>query len=389
MGFSNLCSYLDKGSENYNPRTAKISKITIHHAAGVVTVESMSKIMRTPGRTVSWNYAIGNDGRIGGYIDEKYRAWTTSSRENDNVAITIEVSNSMNREPWSISEAAFKSLLNLCEDICRRNNIRRINFTGNKSGNLTMHKWFASTGCPGPSLGSNFGYIANEINRRLGQESKLEFEYVTFPETQNVSAAGAAITGSTTPIIDLIDYKQINPYAATVDMTVQDIDIKPLRDAGVTFICIEAGLLYDSAHMEISRFRNPNLDKIIKRCKDANMPYALYVEISGRTFDEINKEIYHIRLAVQKYVPPIGLWISPNFRKDRIADNDEILKRYYDAFVKMGLRGKVGLYCTKEMLTRITWKGKWCDVFHFWMNEHISSFDEVDMLLNPEFFMNR
>lgn len=389
MAFSNLCSYLDKGSENWNYRTAPISKITIHHAAGVVTVESMSKIMRTPGRTVSWNYAIGNDGRIGGYIDEKYRAWTTSSRENDNIAITIEVSNSVNREPWSISEAAYKSLLNLCEDICRRNNINRINFTGSKSGNLTMHKWFASTGCPGPSLGSQFGFIANEINKRLGQPSTLYSEYVTDPTTQNITAAGAAVTGTVTPIIDLIDYAQINQYAATVDMSVKDIDIKPLRDAGVTFICVEAGLLYDSAHNETHRFRNPNLDTIINRCRDADMPYALYVEINGRNFDEINKEIYHIRLAVQKYVPPLGLLIVPNFQKDHIDYNDDTLKRYYDAFVKMGLQGKVGLYCTKDMLKRITWKGKWCDAFYFWMNEHISSFDEVDMLLNPEFFMNR
>lgn len=389
MAFSNLCSYIDKGSSNWNVRTAPISKITIHHAAGIVTVESMSQIMRTPGRTVSWNYAIGNDGRIGGYIDEKYRAWTTSSRENDNIAITIEVSNSVNREPWSVSEAAYRSLLNLCEDICRRNKIQRINFTGSKSGNLTMHKWFASTGCPGPALGSQFGYIANEVNKRLGQPSQLQSEYVTDPLTQNVSAAGAAITGSVTPIIDLIDYKQINQYAATVDMSVKDIDIQSLRNIGVTFICAEIGLTYDAAHNEMQRFRNPNLDTIIRRAKASGMPYALYAEVSGRNNVEIDKEIYNIRLAVQKYAPPIGLWIKPAYTTNSTSDNDERLERYYRAFVRMGLTGKVGLYCTKSLLEKFTWKGKWCDFFYFWMDDHVSDLDELNRLLLPEFFMNR
>ena len=31
-----------------------------------------------------------------------------------------------------------------------------------------MHKWFASTACPGPYLSSKFPYIAEEVNKRLG-----------------------------------------------------------------------------------------------------------------------------------------------------------------------------------------------------------------------------
>ena len=386
MSYSNLCSYLDTGSNNWNPRTAPISKITIHHAAGKVTVESMSAIMRTPGRTVSWNYAIGNDGRIGGYIDEQYRAWTTSSRANDNIAITIEVSNDTNSAPWTVSDAAFKSLLNLCEDICRRHNIKRIDFTGDKSGNLTMHKWFAATGCPEQSLGSKFSYIAAEINRRLGSASQLESYYVTDPTTQNISAAGAAASGTTIPITDLIDYKQINPYAATVDHTVSSIDVQPLRKLGVTFLCIEAGRLYDDAHIEADRFRNPNLDTIIKTAKQNNIPYGLYVEIYGRNTAEADKEIYQIRLAVQKYAPEIGLWLCPHFSGTK-ENNDLLLKRYYDALVKLGLEGKIGLYCKRSEIEKITWSGKWCEQLSFWMNDHVSDLSDIDRLLTPDFFM--
>lgn len=384
--YSSLCSYLDKGSNNWNARTSPISKITIHHQAGIGTVEGMSAIMRTPGRTVSWNYAIGNDGRIGGYIAEEHRAWTTSSRANDNIAITIEVSNNVTRAPWTVSDAAYKSLLNLCEDICRRNNIRRIEFTGDKSGNLTMHKWFAATGCPEQTLSVAFPSIASEINRRLGAPSQLDKLYVTDPTTQNVSAAGAARSGSTIPVTELIDYKQINPYAATIDRTVSSIDIQPLRDAGVTFLCIEAGRLYDSAHIEYDRFRNPNLDAIAKAAKQKNMPYGLYAEISGRTIAEADREIYEIRLAVQKYTPEIGLWLTPNFTGTKDS-NDKLLQRYYDAFIKLGLEGRIGLYCSRFELSKITWSGKWCEKLLFWMNEHISDLSEIDRLLTPDFFM--
>ncbi len=386
MSFSNLCSYLDKGSNNWNARTSPISKITIHHAAGKVSVEMMSAIMRTPGRTVSWNYAIGNDGRIGGYIDEQYRAWTTSSRANDNIAITIEVSNDTNSAPWTVSDAAFKSLLNLCEDICRRNNIKRIEFTGDKSGNLTMHKWFAATGCPERTLSAAFPSIANEINRRLGAPSQLESQYVTDPTTQNVSAAGAAVSGTTVPITELIDYKKINPYAATIDSTVSSIDIQPLRDLGVTFLCIEAGKLYDASHIELDRFRNPNLDTIIKSARHQNMPYGLYTEIYGRNIEEADKEIYQIRLAVQKYTPEIGLWLSPHFTGTK-ENNDRLLKRYYDAFVKLGLEGQLGLYCRRSEIEKITWSGKWCEQLLFWMDDHVTDLSDFDRLLTPDFFM--
>jgi peptidoglycan hydrolase-like protein with peptidoglycan-binding domain len=84
--------------------------------------------------------------------------------------VTIEVANNSGSPNWTVSDKAYASLLNLCEDICRRNNITEINFTGGKDGNLTMHKWFAATACPGPYLEPRFKDIAKEINTRLGKE---------------------------------------------------------------------------------------------------------------------------------------------------------------------------------------------------------------------------
>jgi hypothetical protein len=73
---------------------------------------------------------------------------------------------------WHVSDTALEKLIALCVDICQRNGISHINYTGDKSGNLTMHKWFAATACPGPYLESKFPAIAEQINARLGNTQR-------------------------------------------------------------------------------------------------------------------------------------------------------------------------------------------------------------------------
>ena len=166
-GFSNssLISFT-KLSPHFHERKQKITKITIHHMAGNLTIESCANVFCGT-RKASSNYGIGTDGRIGLYVEEKNQAITSSSEENDQAAVTIEVANNSGAPNWTVSDAAFSSLINLCVDICKRNNIKQINYTGNKTGNLTMHKWFKATACPGPYLEAKFPEIANLINAKL------------------------------------------------------------------------------------------------------------------------------------------------------------------------------------------------------------------------------
>lgn len=166
MSNSSLISYT-RISPNYNPRGEKIRKITIHHAAGRVSVESLGNIFASPARQASANYGIGYDGRIGMYVEESGRAWTSSNAANDHQAVTIEVSNDGGAPDWHVSDSVLERLIELCTDICRRNGIEALNYTGDKNGNLTMHKWFAATACPGPYLEGKFPYIATEVNKRL------------------------------------------------------------------------------------------------------------------------------------------------------------------------------------------------------------------------------
>ena len=96
-------------------------------------------------------------------LKKKTGAWTSSNADNDNQAVTIEVSNDEIGGNWHVSDKALKATIELCVDICKRNGIKKLNYTGDKSGNLTMHKWFSATNC----LGSKFPYIAGEVNKRL------------------------------------------------------------------------------------------------------------------------------------------------------------------------------------------------------------------------------
>lgn len=145
----------------------KNTHIVIHHMAGNLTVEQCGNSFASPSRKASSNYGIDGKGHVGLYCDESNRAWTTGSREIDSKAVTIEVANDGGAPDWHVSDTALNKLIELCTDICKRNGIAKLNYTGDKGGNLHMHRWYQSTNCPGPYLGSKFKYIADEVNKRL------------------------------------------------------------------------------------------------------------------------------------------------------------------------------------------------------------------------------
>lgn len=176
MSNSTLVNFTMISPNSTNPRKDKIRKITIHHMAGNLTVEQCGKGFANKSRQASSNYGIGSDGRVGLYVEEKNRSWASSSPANDNQAVTIEVANDVVGGNWHVSDKALAKTIELCTDICKRNGIKKLNFTGDTSGNLTMHKYFAATACPGPYLESKFSYIADEVNKRLAGGIKRELE---------------------------------------------------------------------------------------------------------------------------------------------------------------------------------------------------------------------
>ena len=188
MSNSSLATLIMPATTTYGKRKYPITKVTIHHAACVTSARALGLYFQMPNSHGSANYGIGNDGQIVLMVDEEKAACTSNSMENDHAAITIEVSNSIAGGDWPVSEAAMESLVNLLVDICQRNpGIGRLNYTGDLKGNMTMHKWFAATGCPGAYLGGKFPWIAEEVNRRLEEAEQPPMEEETEMRYNNLN----------------------------------------------------------------------------------------------------------------------------------------------------------------------------------------------------------
>ncbi len=149
----------------------KNTHIVIHHMSGNLSVETCGAVFAPTSRKASSNYGVGTDGRVGLYCPESDRAWTTGSYAIDSKAVTIEVANDSGAPTWHVSDTALRKTIELCVDICKRNEIKKLNYTGDKTGNLHMHRWYQSTDCPGPYLGSKFAYIADEVNKKLRSDA--------------------------------------------------------------------------------------------------------------------------------------------------------------------------------------------------------------------------
>ena len=169
---------IERISPNRNsPRNHKIDRLTIHCFVGQVTAAQGLEVFAKASKKASCNYVVGCDGSVGLCVPEGDRSWCSSSAANDNRAITIEVA-SNTTHPYAVTDKAMDALLDLIEDICRRNGKRRLLWFGNKDASLkyepaddeivmTVHRWFAAKACPGQYLLDRHPEIAAEINRRI------------------------------------------------------------------------------------------------------------------------------------------------------------------------------------------------------------------------------
>jgi len=172
------------------------------------------------------------------YVEEKDRAWTSSSGANDHQAITIEVSNSATQGEWPVSDRAFAALIDLCVCICRRNNIPRLVFDGTPNGSLTHHQMFAATNCPGPFLLKRFPQICDLVNERLG--AKPEAPPAPQPTTGRTAIAGSAVATAA----QMRAYIQrINPNAPDLaDLFISEGMAEGIRgDIAFAQSCLETG----------------------------------------------------------------------------------------------------------------------------------------------------
>ena len=195
MGYTNspLVAYTKLSPNHSGQRTHSIDRITPHCVVGQLSAESICGCFISTDRQASCNYGIGTDGRVSLCVEEKNRSWCTSSRENDQRAITIECASDKS-EPYAMNSKVYASLISLCVDICQRNGKKKLLWFGDKNKTLnytpaademvlSVHRWFANKSCPGAWLYSRLGDLAKQVTEKLGGSTTVE-------STQEVTTDG-------------------------------------------------------------------------------------------------------------------------------------------------------------------------------------------------------
>jgi len=253
-------------SSKHNDRRYPITKITIHHAAGVMSFDTLLNYVATCPRDMSANYVL-RQGKLGLVVDEKYRAWTSSNAENDHRAVTIEVGNSSSGGQWPIADVDLELLIKWCADVCKRNNIPKLYYDGTPNGSLTLHEMFAATGCPGPYIKSKINYICTEVNKLINSTS-----------TGNTTSSAPNATGNST-------YKVVtNVYGY---MTAADAVADKNRRRTVT-----PGTYY--IYNETSTAVNVTLNKAVPGawiCKAKNITASTSTPSTKKSVEAIAKEV--------------------------------------------------------------------------------------------------
>lgn len=226
MAFSGLCTGVILSQYFTKMDNKVVDSVAIHAMSGNMTAKNCGYWFQTEALpdpqnprllkplNASSNYGIGSDGEIYGYVDELNRSYCTSSTGVDKRAITIEVANLTSSEPFEISEAAYRSLINLLVDICVRHNIT-LRWSNDKEyavaaagggpvirQNMFVHRWFNSgKSCPGQYLFERQGQIAEEVNKQLRQGAKAvplySGEYIYSRSSSNTGAVNANSTNNT------------------------------------------------------------------------------------------------------------------------------------------------------------------------------------------------
>ena len=178
MANSPLVSFTKLSPNHSGRRICQISRITPHAVVGQLSVERICDCFKDRSRQASCNYCIGADGRIGLCVDEANRSWCSSSRDNDQQAVTIECASDLT-ELYAMKPEVYSALVALCADICRRNGKRKLVWIADLEKALsyevrpdemllTVHRWFARKSCPGKWLMERLGSLADEVNGKLG-----------------------------------------------------------------------------------------------------------------------------------------------------------------------------------------------------------------------------
>ena len=218
-------------------RTHPIDRITPHCVVGQLSVEELGDIFAPSEREASSHYGIGPDGRVAMYVKEKNRSWCSSSEANDQRAVTIECASDL-RHPYAMNDKVYATLVDLCVDICQRNEKTKLLWLRSKYRALaykpapnemvlTVHRWFAKTRCPGDWLYYRLGALARQVTDRLTDSSLAKEKRAKRVESFFMGLGGLLKKSSPAP-------QNPNAYRIKVMMYVLNVHKAPTADSEIT-----------------------------------------------------------------------------------------------------------------------------------------------------------
>lgn len=250
-------------------RTDNIDRISPHCVVGQLKAESIGNCF-PKGRGASCNYGIGTEGRVCLIVEEKNRSWCTSSNSNDQRAITIECA-SDTKPPYKMNNKVYQKLIDLCEDICRRNGKTVLLWFANKEKSLsykpkknemvlTVHRWFANKSCPGDWLYSRLGAVAKEVTARLNSAENVDKPEKDEPEKSTPKKLHKVQVGSFSKLSNA--EKHLNK----------------VKKAGFEAIMVKSGGLYK---IQVGAYsKEENAKKMLEKIEDAGFE-AIITTSSG------------------------------------------------------------------------------------------------------------
>lgn len=206
---SSLVDCIVKSPNFTEVKDRKLNRITPHCVVGQLKAENIGACF-PKGRQASCNYGIGTEGRVCLIVDEKNAAWTSSSSENDQQAITIECA-SDKESPYAFNNVVYNKLIDLCIDICKRYNKKSLIWIKDKDKALayqckndemllTVHRWFKNKSCPGDWMFARMGELAQLVTDTLNGKQ------ITRPVINNTNNSSVKKTAATTTEGKTVNY---------------------------------------------------------------------------------------------------------------------------------------------------------------------------------------
>lgn len=305
MGNSKLVTCTVKSPNHSGKRTHSIDRITPHCVVGQLSAKSIGGCFTSPSRQASCNYGIGTEGGICLIVDEENRSWCSSSNANDQRAVTIECA-SDKTDPYAMNSTVYNKLIDLCEDICRRNGKTKLIWISNKDKalaynptsdemQLTVHRWFANKSCPGDWLFSRLGDVAKVVTERLsgkqsGTDNKSDVLY-------RVQVGAYSVRSNADNMLAKIKAKGFDAFITKVD--------------GMYKVQVGAYSVKSNADAQLKKIKNAGFDAFITTKSGTQVSSSTPTKKSNA---EIAQEIYRGICSDPRW----STWGNGDTRRERL-----------------------------------------------------------------------